>query len=92
MEYDYFEKIERFSPQIIAYGGSTGEHKYYIPVNLKIKQKFPKIITIMGGPHATFFPEILEEANLDAVCIGEGEYAFLEFLDSMPLKVRSAAR
>ncbi len=76
-----FHKISALKPEIIAYGGSTGEHKYYTKINRKIKEKHPEIFTIMGGPHATFFPEVLKEANLDAVCIGEGEFAFSDILD-----------
>ena len=52
-----YEKIDRIKPNIIAYSGSTGEHKLYFGLNKKIKEKYPAIITIMGGPHATFFPE-----------------------------------
>ena len=76
-----FKKIEEINPKVIAYGGCTGEHKHYVKINKKIKERFKDIFTIMGGPHATFFPEVLEEAKLDAICIGEGEYAFVELLD-----------
>lgn len=78
---DIFEKIKKINPQVVAYSGSTGEHKYYKETNKKIKKERPEIKTIMGGPHATFFPEFREEAELDAICIGEGEYAFAEFLE-----------
>lgn len=75
------EKIEKEKPEVVAYSGSTGEHKLYFHFNHELKQRFPDLITIIGGPHATFFPErTLEKGNFDAVCIGEGDYAFPEFL------------
>jgi len=77
-----YEKIDRIKPDVVAYSGSTGEHKLYFNLNKKVKEKYPNITTIMGGPHATFFPErTIEDANLDAVCIGEGDYVLPEFLE-----------
>jgi len=81
---DVIDKIKTIKPDVVAYSGSTGEHKLYFDFNKELKERFPEIKTIMGGPHATFFPEnTLKEANLDAVCIGEGDYAFPEFLDNI---------
>jgi anaerobic magnesium-protoporphyrin IX monomethyl ester cyclase len=77
---DILAKIEKIRPELVAYSASTGEHKYYFEINRKIKEKHPEIFTIMGGPHVTFFPYSLREGDLDAVCIGEGEEAFTEFL------------
>jgi len=83
---DIFKKIEEIKPDIIAYGGSTGEHKYYFSINNKIKTRFPSVFTIMGGPHATFFPESINETRLDAMCVGEGEGPFAELLDGLTQK------
>tara|TARA_Y100000034_G_scaffold133385_1_gene198720 strand:+ start:6139 stop:7614 length:1476 start_codon:yes stop_codon:yes gene_type:complete len=79
---DVLGKVKKLKPRVVAYTGCTGEHKYYAEINHKIKKEFPGITTIMGGPHATFFPEgTLEDVGLDAVCIGEGDYVFPEFLE-----------
>lgn len=81
-EENVLKKIEKEKPDVIAYSGSTGEHKLYFKFNCGLKKKYPELKTIMGGPHATFFPErTLEDARLDAVCIGEGDNAFPQFLD-----------
>jgi radical SAM superfamily enzyme YgiQ (UPF0313 family) len=45
--------------------------------------KGKKIVRIMGGPHATFFPEILEEMQLDAICVGEGDNAIVHILNAI---------
>jgi len=40
--------------------------------------------TIVGGPHPTGFPQMLEQVErLDAVCIGEGEYTMLELVGAL---------
>lgn len=78
------EKIKRIKPDVLAYSGSTGEHSLYLKLNRILKEQYPAVKTIMGGPHATFFPEkTLRDGNLDAVCIGEGDYAFPEFLNKL---------
>lgn len=76
------DKISEVKPDIVAYGGCTGEHKFYVEANKKLKSSnFKDIFTIMGGPHATFFPEVLDEAELDAIYIGEGDLGYPEFLE-----------
>jgi len=80
---DYMEYIRETRPDIVAYSSSTGESKHYIAMNRKIKERFPHIFTIMGGPHPTFFPEMIHETTLDAVCVGEGEEAFVDVLRAL---------
>jgi len=81
---DLIKKIENINPEVVAYGGCTGEHQIYVKENKKIKEKFgDQVFTIMGGPHATYFPEVINEGTFDATCVGEGEYAFIELLDQI---------
>jgi radical SAM superfamily enzyme YgiQ (UPF0313 family) len=77
------ERIATLKPDIVAYSASTGEAKHYIKLNSSIKEKFPDVFTIMGGPHPTFFPEMIQQATLDAICIGEGEGAFVDVLNTL---------
>ena len=46
----------------------------------KIKQLFPSIRIILGGPHATGEPELTLRLtkNIDAICRGEGEFTMLD--------------
>ena len=80
---DIIKKIDYLKPDIIAYSASTGEHKYYLKINKIIKEKFPDIFTIMGGPHPTFYPECIKDDNLDAICVGEGDEAFLDCIKAI---------
>lgn len=76
-------RVEEWRPDVVAYSAATGEHKYYVEANKSIKTEFPDIYTIMGGPHVTFYPDTLDETTLDAICIGEGEEAFLSLLSAL---------
>ena len=49
-----------------------------------LKKKYPEIPIIFGGIHPTLFPEqILETKLVDFVCVGKGEHALLELLNSL---------
>jgi radical SAM superfamily enzyme YgiQ (UPF0313 family) len=42
---------------------------------------------ILGGPHPTVMPEsVIKERAVDAICIGEGEIAFKEFVEATSKK------
>ncbi|MCX5701658.1 MAG: radical SAM protein [Candidatus Omnitrophica bacterium] len=83
---DPLEYIAKLRPDVVAYSSSTGEAKYYLRLNRLIKEKFPDVFTIMGGPHPTFFPQVIFEDSLDAICIGEGESAFVDLLYALNKK------
>lgn len=56
---------------------------YIEPILSKIKQHCNKVKIIAGGPIVTLTPEdIIQNENLDAICIGEGEKAIVEYADS----------
>ncbi len=38
-----------------------------------IKKEMDCVI-IFGGPHPTFFPELISNSYVDIICRGEGEY------------------
>ena len=78
--------ISKLKPDIVAYSSSTGEAKHYLGLNRLIKKRFPEIFTIMGGSHPTFYPEVIYEDSLDAICIGEGEDAFRDLLEAISNK------
>jgi len=80
---DPLERIAKLKPDVVAYGSLSGESKHYVRLNQKLKERFPNVFTIMGGPHATFYPELVHNTTLDAICVGEGEEAFADVLRSL---------
>ena len=56
---DVFPVMERFKPHIVGFSVMTGSQNLFIRLSQEIKEKF-KVLSIMGGPHPTFFPEVVE--------------------------------
>jgi len=81
-EEDYESKIKEWKPKIIAYSVMTGNHKIFVELNNKLKRKFD-FISLFGGPHATFFKDLIEEDGVDVVCMGEGDEAIVELANKL---------
>lgn len=79
------ERICQIKPDVIAYSLRTGFHQYYIDLNKKLKKVY-NFISVFGGPHVTFFPQMINQEGVDCICKGESEEAFLEFLDVLESK------
>lgn len=79
---DLLGEVRRFAPQVIGYGVCTGHHTYYLALNRWLKTHFT-FLSVFGGPHATFFPEMIAEDGVDVVCRGEGEHAMRELCDRL---------
>ncbi len=80
---DPLRALSVLQPDIVAYSSSTGEAKHYLRLNRLIKERSPRILTVMGGPHPTFYSDVVDEGALDAVCVGEGEGAFIDLLGAL---------
>ena len=79
-EFDIFGEIETYKPDII--GMYLGTISYYEGTQLgqAIKEKYPNITTMVGGPHAIELPETLVP-YFDYVVCGEGEVAALDIVE-----------
>lgn len=75
--------LQKIEPDIAAYSAMSGEHRYFLKANDMIKNYSKRIFTIMGGRHPTFFPEVLKQSDLDAICLGEGDDAWPELLATL---------
>jgi radical SAM superfamily enzyme YgiQ (UPF0313 family) len=80
---DVLDEVDRFRPQVVAFGATTGLHRYYLGLNAAIKERHPECISLMGGAHATYFPEAIFTPGLDVICQGEGEDATVELADAI---------
>jgi anaerobic magnesium-protoporphyrin IX monomethyl ester cyclase len=80
---DPIEVALRLKPDVVGYTVYTGTQNYYLDLNCQIKAQLPGVFSIFGGPHPTFFPEMIEHGGVDGICIGEGEYATLDLLNAL---------
>jgi len=75
-----------YQPDIIAFPVITSFRKFMIDTSKKIREIGIKTPIIIGGYDASFFPEIIEKAPIDALCVGEGEDAIVEFSNAIEQK------
>ncbi len=67
----FFEKVRDFKPRIVGFNVYTGNHLQLHEAFKKLRKDHPNIATVVGGPHATYFPsETLKFA--DFVVMSEG--------------------
>lgn len=71
-----------YRPHILAYSVITGSQRHYLETNRRIRKVVPAF-SVFGGPHPTFFPEIIHEPGVDGVCIGEGEGALVDLANAL---------
>ncbi len=78
--YDIFGEIEKYKPDFI--GMYLGTISFYegTELALKIREKYPHIPTMVGGPHAIELPETLVD-YFDYVVCGEGERAAMDIIN-----------
>ncbi len=76
---DLIATVNKVKPDVIAYSVNIIGYQATIEAHKKAK-KIHNFVSIMGGPHPTISPETFSESGMDAYCVGEGEYAFRDFL------------
>lgn len=73
-------KINTIKPSILAFSAMSPEFPALDQLARRLKEDDPSFV-LFGGPHATFFQDIIEFNHIDAVAFGEGDISFPEFLD-----------
>jgi len=81
--HDPLAAAREFQPDVVAYSLITGSQRYYLDLNRRIKAEMPTVFAAFGGPHPTFFPEMVKEAGVDGICRGEGEGALLDLVEGL---------
>jgi len=74
-----YRRLAAFSPGIIGYSCLSGKQQWVFSSIARLKDAGIKARVIIGGPHATFFPKLIENPLVDVICRGEGELAMLEY-------------
>lgn len=77
-------QIKEKKPAVAAFSVNSYTVKQAVLLSEKIKEELPEIKIVFGGPGPTIMPgEILSFSAVDAICIGEGEVSFLEYLNAL---------
>jgi radical SAM superfamily enzyme YgiQ (UPF0313 family) len=72
------EAIE--GPDLDAFSSMTGYADLTKALASRIREINPRAYVMWGGIHPIIYPEDAIKSDVDAICTGEGEFAFSEFL------------
>ncbi len=74
--------VRRMKPEMIAYSICSVDQERALAANRALKREHD-FYAVFGGPHTTFFPEMIEEDGVDALCVGEADFSFPDFVDAL---------
>lgn len=77
------DRARRYSPDLIAFSCLTNLYPWVSKMAGRLKRDLDVPI-IVGGMHPTILPNfVIQNPNIDIICIGEGEEPLVELLNSM---------
>lgn len=79
---DTINNIKDFCPNFVLYSLMSGQYKENYERNLKLKKELKPFISVFGGPHPTYFPEMINNDGVDIICRGEGEKPLKNLVDA----------
>ena len=68
---------------LLGFSSMTGYADLTRRVIARVRELDPSVYVIWGGIHPIIHPEDAITADVDAICTGEGEFAFHELLDAL---------
>ncbi len=81
---EIIKKARRFRPEVVGFSVLTGFQNRWLQLAARLKKTLDyEPITLFGGPHPTFYPEVVMHEALDVVCRGEGDEAVAELMDAV---------
>ena len=80
---ELIERISATASDLIAFSATTLQFAKVCTYSAWVKEDLG-LPTICGGVHPTISPEeAISEPGIDFICVGEGDEAFLEFVDAL---------
>jgi anaerobic magnesium-protoporphyrin IX monomethyl ester cyclase len=68
--------------ELIGFSSMTGYADLTRRISGRVREIDPSVFMIWGGIHPIIHPEDAITADVDAICVGEGEFAFEEFFEA----------
>jgi len=79
---EFVSKVKEFKPDIIGIAIRTSALGFATQMALWLDEELPDIFVMAGMYHASLAPqEVISLPGIDAVCIGEGEYPCVDFVN-----------
>jgi len=73
------QKIAGIKPNFLLYSTVSSYMPMYIEFDRMAKENFT-VKSLIGGPGPTFDWKCIEGSTIDAACVGEGEFALVDFI------------
>jgi len=78
---EFLARLKSERPDVVGFTCTTGlEDKLLGFARIVHKVGPHRPLVVFGGPHPTFYPEIIEHPDVDIVCRGQGEFPMAEIL------------
>jgi radical SAM superfamily enzyme YgiQ (UPF0313 family) len=74
------DKRSLSSSPVVGFSVTTGTHKHFAQISRNLKEIYPNLISVFGGPHCTFFPKFIFEQGVDYLIRGEGFSSIVDFM------------
>jgi len=79
---EFIETVKGYAPDIIGVSIRTSALSFATDMAGWLDEELPDIPVMAGMYHASLAPqEVIEMRGIDAVCLGEGEYVCLDFIN-----------
>lgn len=72
--------MEEFNPSIVGFGGISSSYGGTKQLSVYLKEKYPKVVQIAGGPLASTYDLLLKNTNISVVFHGEADINLPIFL------------
>ncbi|MDP2905292.1 MAG: radical SAM protein, partial [Candidatus Omnitrophota bacterium] len=82
-EHSVLNILEEGLPDLVAFSIMSVDASAFSELAKKIKNRYPRLFIVTGGPHCTFNPGIVDSWPIDALIAGEGDLAFQELLEQL---------
>jgi radical SAM superfamily enzyme YgiQ (UPF0313 family) len=80
---DFIDTVKGCRPDVVAISIMSISDESCKSIVKKIKNYDKDIFVIVGGPHTTYYPEFVNNPEVDAICVGEGDEAFIDVLNAL---------
>ncbi len=78
---DLDKTLARFAPDVVGVTSEIVHRGTAIDVLRRVRARYPKCVTVVGGHHPTMDPDDFNDPIIDAIVLGEGLVSFREICD-----------
>ncbi|MDP6477845.1 MAG: radical SAM protein [Nitrospinaceae bacterium] len=74
-------RLEEIRPELVLYSSFTPSLPKYFELDRLVKERL-NVKSLIGGNGPTYDPDLVANSTIDALCMGEGEAALIDYVDS----------